>query len=73
MELYLPEELHAGEKYFMRHLLQENLPSLDQLQGDKIAALRGIFRRLFDREHPIRANIYFLDSLEVVRIIGGKA
>jgi adenine-specific DNA-methyltransferase len=73
MELYLPEELHAGEKYFMRHLLQENLPSLDQLKGDKIAALRGIFRRLFDREHPIRVNIYFLDSLEVVRIVGGKA
>ncbi len=72
MELYLPEELHAGDKYFMRHLLQENLQSLDKIKGDKIEALRIIFRRIFDREHPIRVNIYFLNSLEVVRIITGK-
>ncbi|NJL91539.1 MAG: hypothetical protein HC916_18475 [Coleofasciculaceae cyanobacterium SM2_1_6] len=72
MELYLPEELHAGDKYFMRHLLQENLPNIDKIKGDKITELRVIFRRLFDRDHPIRNNIYFLGNLDIVKIIRGQ-
>jgi len=71
MELYLPEELHSYDKYFMRHILAENLPKLDKITDDKISALRQIFKRLFDKEHPIRVSIYFLNSLEVVRIIRG--
>lgn len=71
MELYLPEELHSDDKYFMSHVLSENLPAFDTIKGDKMPALRQIFKRLFDSEHPIRVNIYFLNSLEVVRIIRG--
>ena len=71
MELYLPDELHAHDKYFMRHLLEENLPSLDKIKGDKIETLRQIFQKLFDREHPIRVGIFFLDSVPVVRTIRG--
>jgi adenine-specific DNA-methyltransferase len=73
MELYLPEELHSHDKYFMRHLLSENIPAFDTLKGDKMNALRQIFKGLFDSEHPIRVNINFLNSLEVVRIIRGLA
>jgi len=73
IELYLPDELHAHDKQFMRHLLHENLQSLDKIQGDKMQALREIFRRLFDREHPIRVGIFFLDSVPVVRTIRGVA
>ncbi|NET62705.1 MAG: hypothetical protein F6K47_43440, partial [Symploca sp. SIO2E6] len=72
MELYLPEELHAANKYFMRHIRTENLPSIKEMKGNKIESLRVIFRRIFDREHPLRVNNYFLDSVEVVRQIGGK-
>ncbi|MEK0189178.1 TaqI-like C-terminal specificity domain-containing protein, partial [Microcoleus anatoxicus] len=71
MELYLPEELHSDDKYFMSHVLSENLPAFDTIKGDKMPVLRQIFKRLFDSEHPIRVNIYFLNSLEVVRIIRG--
>ncbi len=71
MELYLPEELHSHDKHFMSHVLSENLPVFDTIKGDKMPALRQIFKRLFDSEHPIRVNIYFLNSLEVVRIIRG--
>jgi hypothetical protein len=73
MELYLPGELHAHDKQFMHHLLHENLQSLDKIKGDKMQALREIFRRLFDREHPIRVGIFFLDSVPVVRILRGIA
>ncbi|UBF28257.1 Eco57I restriction-modification methylase domain-containing protein [Kovacikia minuta CCNUW1] len=71
MELYLPNELHTHDKYFMRHLLQENLPSLDKIKNDKMPTLRSIFQRLFDREHPIREGIFFLDSVPIVRTIRG--
>jgi hypothetical protein len=73
MELYLPEELHEHDKYFMRHLLQEKLPSIDNIKCDKMTELRQIFHRLFDRNHPIRTNIYFLGNLEIVKTIRGKS
>jgi hypothetical protein len=57
----------------MRHLLQEKLPNIDKIKGDKMTELRVIFRRLFDRDHPIRTNIYFLGNLDIVKIIRGLA
>jgi hypothetical protein len=71
MELYLRDELHSYGKQFMHHLQQEKLPKLEQIKGDKMNALREIFRRLFDREHPIREGIFFLDSVPIVRTIRG--
>ena len=71
MELYLPKELHAGDKYFMRHLISENLPNLEEMKTDKMQELRMIFIKLFNKEHPVRINIYFLNSLGVVRRIQG--
>ncbi|MCY7334297.1 MAG: hypothetical protein LH649_16935 [Pseudanabaena sp. CAN_BIN31] len=73
MELYLPEELHEHDKYFMRYLLPENLPSLDTIKGEKMQILRQIFERLFDKEHPIRHNLFLLNTIPVVRIIEGKS
>lgn len=72
-ELYLSEELHKGDKYFYKYVCSENLPQLESIKDDKMQALRQIFERLFDINHPIRKNIFFLDSLEVIRIIQGKA
>lgn len=72
MELYLPEELHRYDKYFMKFMLTENLPKLEALKGDKITELKPIFKRLFDKDHPVRVNIYFLKTLEIVRIIRGE-
>ncbi|MBD2425735.1 TaqI-like C-terminal specificity domain-containing protein [Phormidium sp. FACHB-1136] len=71
MELYLPEELHAANKSFMSHLATKNLPTLEQISGDTMESLRSIFRRLFKKDHPIRENLFFLDSVPVVRIIRG--
>ena len=72
LELYLPDELHVNDKYFLKHLLTENLPSLKKIKGNKIESLRVIFKRIFDREHPLRVNIYFLNSVEVVRQLGNS-
>ncbi|MEG4064958.1 Eco57I restriction-modification methylase domain-containing protein [Microcoleus sp. SVA1_A1] len=70
-ELYLPEELHSHDRYFMRYVLTENLPNLEEIKGDKMAGLREIFERLFEKDHPLRVGIFFLDSVPAVRVIRG--
>lgn len=72
-ELYFPEELHEAQKKFMSLVIQENFPDLDAIEGDKVGALKQIVRRLTDKNHPLYNNLFFLDSVPVVRIIEGKA
>ncbi len=72
-ELYMPDEIHTAGKQFFAPLIAERLPALDEIKGDKLATLRQIFERLYDRNHIIRQNIFFLDTIESVRIIEGKA
>lgn len=72
-ELYLPDELHQGDKHFFQPLFEERLPDLEEIPGDdKVPAFREIFEHLSERHHPIRRNSFFLDSLEPIRIIEGK-
>ncbi|MCP4702315.1 MAG: class I SAM-dependent DNA methyltransferase [Gammaproteobacteria bacterium] len=73
-ELYFPEELHAADKHFLRPLQAEKLQLPATLADDtgKLDYLRKLFIRLYDKEHAIRINLFFLDSLETVRIIEGK-
>ena len=72
-ESYLGEELHQGGKQFFKPLLDEPLPQLEEIRGDKMSALREIFERLYERAHPVRRNLFFLDSVKSIRIIEGKA
>ena len=68
-ESYLHEELHQGEKQFFKPLLEERLPQLEEIRDDKMAALQEIFERLYERTHPIRRNLFFLNSVKPIRII----
>ena len=72
-ESYLFEELHQGGKHFFQPLLDEQLPKPEEIQGDKMSAFRAIFEHLYEKIHPIRKNLFFLDSLKSIRIIEGKA
>ena len=71
-EAYLPEDLHKGDKHFFQPLLDEQLPSCEEIQGDKLTVLRDIFELLYERTHLVRRNLYYLDSVKAVRIIEGK-
>ena len=72
-EAYLSDELHKGDKHFFQLLLDEQLPRLEEIQGDKMSAFRDIFEHLHERTHPIRINLFFLDSIKPIRIIESKA
>ena len=71
-EVYLPEDLHKGDKHFFQPLLEEQLPSYEEIQADKMTVLRDIFELLYERTHLVRRNLYYLDSVKAVRIIEGK-
>ena len=63
-ECYLPETLHQGGKYFFKPLLDEHLPQPDEISGDKMSVFRDIFENLYERTHPVRKNLFFLDSVK---------
>ena len=71
-ETYLSEELHQGSKQFFQSLLDEKLPPIEGIQDDKMPVFRDIFELLYERTHPIRRNLFFLDSVKSVRVIEGK-
>ena len=71
-ESYLPEDLHKGDKHFFQPLLEEQLSAIEDIEDDKMIALRDIFELLYERTHLIRRNLYYLDSVKAVRIIEGK-
>lgn len=72
-EAYLPDELHKGRKHFFQPLLDEQLPWLEEIQGDKMSACRDLFERLYEKTHPVAVNLFFLDSVKPIRIIESKA
>lgn len=72
-ELYLSEDLYDYAIAFADVLQREELPAIDSIRGDKLAALRAVFQRLYAPEHRIRQNLFALDTLPVVRLIEGKA
>ena len=71
-EAYLPEELHKSDKVFLQPLLDEQLPSIEDIQGDKMSAFRDIFELLYDRMHLVRRHLYYLDVIKPIRVIQGK-
>lgn len=71
-ELYFPDELHETGKYFISLIEKENLPDLNTIQGDKLSVLKQITQRLTDKDHPLYVNLFFLDSVSIVRVIEGK-
>ena len=71
-EAYLPKELHKSDKVFLQPLLDEGLPLIEEIQGDKMSVFRDIFELLYDRMHLVRRHLYYLDSIKPVRIIQGK-
>lgn len=75
-ELYLPDELHKGDKYFFQPLFDEKLPKLEKIQEqgvDEMHTFRDIFERLCDKHHPVARNLFFLDGVKPIRIIESKA
>jgi hypothetical protein len=68
-ELYFPEEFSSTALRLSRLLTPDVLPSFSNLKGEEV---ERVFRRLFDKDHPVRQAVFFLEKIETVRIIQGE-
>lgn len=75
-ELYLPDDLHTAGLHFFDLVLAAKLPRIDSKKKDvsaQLASLHRKFEELYAPNHPIRAALQKLHTLEPIRIIEGKA
>ena len=70
-ELFFPDELHARNLHLFATTAEIPLP----VPGtpDYLERLQACFQRTYDVNHPLRAMLFSLRSLETVRIIEGEA
>src|SRR5690554_23299 len=66
-EVYFEEILHKNDKYFIKHL--SRLPSLVKNTQDDFNIITEIFNKLSSKENPIQQNLYYLDSIDEIRLI----
>ena len=68
-ELYFVEEIKKAGCEIIKHL--GNLPEIikDMSESEKQKIIDKVFAKLYNKEHPVRKNLYFMDSVEVVKII----
>ena len=71
-EFYMPDVLQNADRDICKHLMEEQLPEVNEMHGDKMSVFRSLYARLHDREHPVRVNLFFQDSLRPIRIIEDK-
>ena len=71
-EFYLHDVLQDADRDIFKHLMKEQLPEIDEIPKDKMSVFRSLYERLHDREHSVRVNLFFQDSLRPIRIIEGK-
>jgi hypothetical protein len=70
-ELYLPEEIKAGNAEVLKHL--SNLPELKEGQDEKnLKTIEMVYKELSDPKHPISAALLKLLTIEEVDIIEGR-
>ena len=71
-EFYMPDVLQDGNRDLFKHLMAEQLSEVKEIHRDKMLAFRTLYDRLYHKEHPVRINLFFQDSLRPIRIIEDK-
>lgn len=68
-ELYLENEIKQAGCDILKHL--NDLPEINDKMADeeKIKIITKVFNKLYDKESPVRKNLFFMDSVEEIAII----
>ena len=72
----MPDDLHSAGLNFFDLVQVANLPPMDRTPRDpaaQLAALRSKFEEIYAPSHALRAALQKLHTLELIRIIEGKA
>jgi adenine-specific DNA-methyltransferase len=71
-ELYFPELLKQHKREIIPHLGELPEISAEMSDSKKMEIIRSVFNRLNDKNHPVRTNLFYMDSIPEIRIIEGK-
>ncbi len=68
-ELYFENEIKQAGCDILKYL--DDLPEITDKMGDeeKMKIITKVFNKLYDKESPVRKNLFFMDSVEEVAII----
>lgn len=71
-DLYFNEILKQHDREIIKHL--EQLPTInDNINSSQnLDIVKSVFDRFNDNNHPIRNNLFYLDSIPEIRMIEGK-
>lgn len=71
-ELYFPALLKKHNREIIKHLGE--LPEFTDGMSDeqKMKICKKVFDRLNDKEHPVRVNLFYMNSIPEIAIIEGK-
>ncbi len=71
-ELYFPELIKKHKREIIQHLGE--LPEFTDKMNDeqKMKVCKTVFDRLNEREHPVRVNLFYMNSIPEIAIIEGK-
>jgi adenine-specific DNA-methyltransferase len=71
-ELYFPELFNKHSRDIIQHL-GELLEFTDKMSDEqKMKICKTVFNRLNEREHPVRVNLFYMNSIPEIAIIEGK-
>lgn len=71
-ELYFPELIKKHKREIIQHLGE--LPEFNDKMSDeqKMKICKTVFNRLNEREHTVRVNLFYMNSIPEIAIIEGK-
>lgn len=72
-EMYLPELFSIDGMKPSSIISLDLFPKLENINTQKTKMLLDIFKQLYDTNHPVRKHLFFLDSIETIRIIDSKS
>jgi hypothetical protein len=66
-EIYFEESLHKSNKYIIKYL--SDLPRLTHNSAEDFQVIVNEFNRLSLKDNPVQQNLYYLDSIDEIRLI----
>lgn len=71
-ELYLPNELHAAQRFPQKVIGAVKLPQLTGNTNQDLQNILDLYNQLYDPQHEVRRLVHYLDSIPEVRLIEAK-
>lgn len=71
-ELYFKDQVQKYNREIIKHL-GDIIPFQSKMTDeDKMKIIRGVFKRLDDKNHAVRTNLFYMDSIPEISIIEGR-